>query len=99
MVRTKGRLIAGCFLFASLAVSGCGPAIPQEELGEILSEFPSELQFEQPYPVPWAKQSLPDHSDVEHDHQEEAKVHPAGETSGEEPATPRENAAEPSQNG
>lgn len=39
------------------APSGCGPAVPREELGEILLEVPPELQFQSPYPVPWQRKS------------------------------------------
>ncbi len=51
-------------LAATFAVlQGCGPAVPKEELGEILTEVPTEFYFESPYPVPWAIES--DESDTE----------------------------------
>lgn len=56
-----GRVAWLALIFAWVAafviLQGCGPAVPKEELGEILTEVPTEFYFERPYPVPWAIES------------------------------------------
>ncbi len=49
-------LIFAC-VAAFVVLQGCGPAVPKEELGEVLMEVPSEFYFDRPYPVPWAMES------------------------------------------
>jgi len=53
---------------ASAVLQGCGPAVPKEELGEILTEVPTEFYFERPYPVPWAIESDESDTEVEDSH-------------------------------
>ncbi len=38
-----------------IILGGCGPTVPREELGEILTVVPPEFEFQEPYPVPWVK--------------------------------------------
>ncbi|MDW8077862.1 MAG: hypothetical protein RMJ16_03135 [Thermoguttaceae bacterium] len=56
--RQMRQLLVTCvvLLSAGILCAGCGPAVPKEELGEILTDIPPELQFQEPYPVPWANQ-------------------------------------------
>ena len=47
----RARLTSVMFLF----VAGCGPAVDQEELGQVVYEVPMVPGAEEPYPLPELK--------------------------------------------
>jgi len=47
-------LLLAVLLVVPLAV-GCGPAIPSEELGDVVFEVPKVPGAEEPYPLPESK--------------------------------------------
>jgi len=61
---TGGVILLGLALTVVTA-QGCGPAIPKEELGEIVHEVPPEFHFDRPYPVPWAGDAKESQTDEE----------------------------------
>lgn len=47
------RMILGFFMSAVLViVSGCGPSVPDEELGTVIDEVPKVEEGDEPYELP-----------------------------------------------
>lgn len=75
----SGAAVVIVAIGAVSSLCGCGPAVSKDELGEILTEVPPELQFETPYPVPWEKGSAETAGAAEEATSQAGK--PAGEAS------------------